>query len=161
MYQVWHSFIPDEIQVGNGDGDYNSVSLHKLMWDLGFYQRHSIQDIVRSFRTTALGRDGKSMLAMNIMHIQLRPNHSKRSHDPTGPNNFPLFLKGITMKVLLDERAQRMQSYNAYREALYLDPIQSFDEFGTKDDDLTSRFAELYGIDVENVEFCTGIIADR
>jgi len=109
----------------------SEVPLHSTMWSPQLFHQHSLADLARSFADTPIAR--------------------------YGPHNFPFFVRGVTEAALNHSRAQRLPSYNAYRQHVGMEPLTSFDQLGVDDPE---AMAKLYGHQIENLEFLTGIIAD-
>ncbi|CAB9499617.1 Prostaglandin G/H synthase 2 [Seminavis robusta] len=108
-----------------------NVPLHQTMWSPRLFQHFSISDLAAAFSDTRIAK--------------------------YGPHNFPFFTRGVTEEALSNERAQRLPSYNAYRQYVGLEPLTSFDQFAV---DNPAEMAQLYDNQIDNVEFLTGVIAD-
>lgn len=112
------------------DHDEN-VPPRDLMWHPEILSEKSIKDFASAFTQTPIGA--------------------------YGPHNFPHFVRGATLQALANGRAQKMAGYNDYRRYLGLAPLENFEQFAVNN---AEKLADLYGNDIDQVEFLTGVIAD-
>ena len=85
-----------------------------------------------------------------------------------GLQNSPSFLWQVEKNSVDQARTNNISTFNAYREAMSLDPVSSFEELvGESDDDqenarrrqLAKRLEDLYG-DIDSLEFYVGLFAE-
>lgn len=111
----------------------NPQTMRELMWKPDLFHTNDISDIALGFQDSPITK--------------------------YGAHNFPIFLKHVTIDALENERKQRLQPYNAYRQALGLAPLQSFDELDLESD-MREVVRNLYSDNIDALEFLPGILSD-
>jgi len=131
LYQ-WHFWIPDKIFWDSTGA--TSTEFVDLIWMPEAFKNSSFQAWGEAFHRTPMG------------HIQAR--------------NYPTFMKSAFQKHLEYSRANKLASYNTYRAFFNLPPFTSWEAFGTSHE-VTEELKELYGGDIDRVEFQVGLFVDN
>jgi prostaglandin-endoperoxide synthase 2 len=76
-----------------------------------------------------------------------------------GLHNTPQFLLGAELNSIRAGRTVRLQSYNAYRAACKFQPAERFEDISS-DPATCAALREVYGDDVEAVDFYVGLFAE-
>lgn len=125
----WHALVAEEIEFDKGE----KVGFDKFLWNPSEYKNRGGATFAKAFHRTSMG--------------------SMEAH------NTPYYLKDITTRTINDERAQRLQGFNAYREHFDLPRLETFDEFQAGPE-ATKALKELYKT-VDDVDFFVGIMIER
>ncbi|MEH3055111.1 MAG: hypothetical protein PGN13_14120 [Patulibacter minatonensis] len=131
----WHSLVPDTIGTGPDALDATQFKNNNPL---------VIGEGIEALVTLCSGQPAA--------RIGLR-NTPTFLADPGAPG-----LPSVEQRTLSLMREARLPSYNAYREAYHLDPIESIDEL-TSDPELRTMLTDLYG-DIDHVEWYVGIFAE-
>ena len=126
----WHALIPDELELANG----STVTMAQAMF------RPSTFDVLH---------EGIAPLAGALHRTRM---------GQFGARNVPSFLQFITLSAIQDNRAQRLRSFNDYREFFSLPRLTTFEQFGMPPD-ATAAMADLYG-SPDNVDYFVGIMCE-
>ena len=131
----WHSLVPDAI----GDGP-DQIDASAMRNNNPFVIAEGIESLIARSSAARAGRIGLGNTPWFLVD---------RSH-PDEPS--------VEERTVALGRSARLRSYNEYRVAFGLKPVESFEQL-TADVALRARLEELYG-DIDHLEWYVGIFAE-
>jgi len=130
----WHPLVPDVIDGAHSIGWQDFRNNNPLVLARG------VENLVEQFSNAKSGRIG----------LLNTPSFLVERKNPAQPS--------VQERTISLMRFARLASFNDYREAFNLSPVESFDEL-TSDPEVRVRLKELYGT-IDNLEWYVGIFAE-
>lgn len=134
----WHSLVAEQLEfsddeISNSTTKTTMIPFYTTLWKPSFYRDKGGREIAKALLRTRMG--------------------SIEAH------NTPGYLKNITMRTVLDERAQNMRGYNDYREFFTLPRLKSMEELNAGPE-ATKALKELYD-SVDDIDLFVGAMMEH
>ena len=130
LYRGFHALLPDALTLANG----SAVPIAQTLFRPGTFNVSSegLAPLAGALHRTRMGK--------------------------FGARSVPAFMQYATVGAILDNRAQRLRSFNDYREYFKLPRLTTFEQFGM-DADTTDAMRQLYRTP-DNVDFFVGVMCE-